>query len=287
MEQEKTMARAAYDELVRDNAMTDEAIRYFRKMWRGNNQGGVIANIVVVSLAALMYVYVMIAMIKWNWSFTVPIEYVELVAVTLIAPAAIYAAISGEREKATWDALVLTRLTAAQIIAGKLLWRLVTLAGVMALFVVMILVSQSQATGHDGPAAAAVFLTQCLIFAWGLLLSTFGLWISARTARSVTSIGIIIGAMLGALAMLPALLSAFGATLSPERAETALDYFGAAVVSVNPFILVSEVADWAAGGQYRMLSDPRWTLMVACLYLAAAALLVWLTRNTLKRLSAE
>jgi ABC-type transport system involved in multi-copper enzyme maturation permease subunit len=286
MEQEKTMARAAYDELVRDNAMTDEAIRYFRKMWRGNNQGGVIANIAVVSLAAIMYVYVMIAMVKWNLSFTVPIEYVELVVVTLIAPTAIYAAISGEREKATWDALVLTRLTAAQIIAGKLLWRLVTLAAVMALFLVMVLVSQSQATGPNGPVAVAVFLTQCLILTWGVLLSTFALWISARTARSVTSIGIIIGAMLGALAMLPALLSAFGATLEPERAQTALDFLGASAVALNPFVLVAEVADWSKG-EYRMLSDPRWTLVVAILYLAASALLVWLTRNTLKRLSAE
>ena len=284
---EPTRVQSLYKELITENAMTDEAIRFVRKSWRGNNQGGVIANIVVVSLLGLMYAWLMVAMVKWDLTFTLQIEYVQLLAVTLIAPATVYAAISGEREKATWDALILTRLSAAQIIAGKLAWRILVLAGVMALLLLMILVSQTQGRPADHPTALAVLLGQGLIFAWGVFLTVFGLWISAKTNRSVTSIGVIIGATVGALAMVPALLAAFEIFGELDNPVTFKDWVGVFTIGVNPFFLLGSVTESSRRIGASLVQSPAWMLFVIALYLGATGLLVWLSHNTLKRMTAD
>jgi ABC-type transport system involved in multi-copper enzyme maturation permease subunit len=287
MMSEPTRVQSLYRELITENAMTDEAIRFVRKSWRGNNQGGVIANIIVVSLLGMMYAWLMVAMVKWDLTFTLQIEYVQLVAVTLIAPATVYAAISGEREKATWDALILTRLSAAQIIAGKLAWRILTLAGVMALLLLMILVSQTQGRPDDHPTAAVVLLGQVMIFAWGVFLTVFGLWISAKTNRSVTSIGVIIGATLGALAMVPALLAAFEIFGELDNPVTFKDWLGVFTIGVNPFFLLGSVTESSRRVGASLVQSPEWMLIVIALYLVATGLLLWLTHNTLKRMTAD
>ena len=283
----RSRAASLYDELIRDNAMTDEVVRYVRKTWRGSGSGGMVANVIVGAMIALLYVWMISSIVKWNLFITLGIEYVELAVVTLVAPASIYAAISGEREKATWDALVLTRLTPAQIIAGKLAWRVAMLLGVMALLLLPLLVSQMQRGMGEFPDASGVLLGQGLIFAWGLLLTAFSLWVSARTARSVTSIGIIISAVIGVLAMLPALLSAFGLSFGAEQPRSAWDVMSTWILALNPFVLLGAVSEGERVLGRSAMTSPSTALMVILLYLVAAALFVLLTHRTVKRLSGE
>lgn len=285
MEQDSRI-RAMYDELIVDNAMTGEMLRHARKAWRGSNPGAVLANIILSGMLAMVYVYLLIGIIRWDLQMTLGVQIAELFAVTLIAPAAIYAAISGEREKSTWDALVLTRLTPAQIVIGKLAWRVALVVGMMLLLLLMILISQTRGPVHDRPSAMAVLVAQLLILSWGVLLSVFGLWVSARTARSVTSIGVILGALIGALIMLPTLLSIWGAQMDPRRAVTFWDKVALAVTSVNPFLLVGDLGE-GRNRVHDLYRSPEWGLVVVVIYLAVAAFLLWRTHATVKRLSGE
>lgn len=284
--EEKTKVRALYDELVVENAMTGEVVRHMRKAWRGSSPGSVIANIVVAGMLAVLYVNAMVWIVKWDLVIAQIIQIVELLAITLVAPSSIYAAISGEREKSTWDALVLTRLTAAQIIAGKLVWRLALLAGIMVLMVLMVLVSQTQGGVLDRPTAAAVLLAQIIILAWGLLLSAFGLWVSAKTARSVTSIGVILATVLATLLMLPALLAAFGANLNPGASMSGLDTLGVAVMALNPFVLVVSLGEGRTISS-NLYGDPSWCIAAAAIYIVGAAYFLWRTHFAVKCLSGE
>lgn len=226
-----------------NNPMLDESLRFRRKYLRAE---GDLYKVIVFFVIAF-YIMVLYLIARGASELVLPICYVELTVITILLPLTVYGAISEEREKGTWVALILTRLSSAQIVAGKLLWRLGILVGLMLLHYIAAWVSilNSDPFGYNytyhelDPIEIArihsrelsqLNYMQLPIFTFGCLITSFGLFVSSRTNRSITSIGVIIGVMLFMLAFIPAIMS----TIFGGGDNAGLLYF-------HPFGLINEI----------------------------------------------
>lgn len=272
------------DTMFRENAMMDEATRYMRQFARVRGSGQS-ANIVIVGIVAFFYLWLIATMIRYDITMTMPILFVELFIVTLLAPSSMHAAISGEREKATWDALALTRLTPAQIIAGKMGWRVGVVAVLIALAMVSIVVSQFMGDDPtDRPRWVTVIVAQAMIFCWGVLLCAYSLLVSAHTRQTVTTIAVVIGSLLGVLALLPLLLVIFGADPTPDAIESVFQYLAAFVFWMNPFYALTAQGEFRHNYDMVFMHPIAWTCLLCVLYLLAAALFIRFSHTRIRRL---
>ena len=225
------------------NPLLEEATRAWRKFFRVAGGPGKGVSYLVVGIIALIYLWLLAEIVVNRGDLSDTLLFFQLIVVTLVMPTSVYGAISGERERTTWEALILTRLTPGQIVSGKILWRVVTLLILMALFLVPILVSRLVA---DEPASSradrstGVFMVEeMMTFLWGLGLCAYGLWVSANTRRSVTSIALIFISLLGVLALLPALF----AILMPgsDMADFGGNYGMWLIMHINPFYALAQM----------------------------------------------
>jgi ABC-type transport system involved in multi-copper enzyme maturation permease subunit len=256
-------------EWIWENAMLEEATRMWRQFLRVGSGTGKMVNGVAVALIAFSYLWLLAAIVRSQENWVMPIQSFELFLLTLVMPASIYAAISGERERATWEALILTRLTPAQIIVGKLLWRVLMVVCIMVVLAVPMVLSQMVSTlgaMGDGISFGDLMRGQVMIFAWGVLLCAFGLWVSANSRRSVTSAAVIYSALFATLILLPLLLAAFG-------------MLDEVLLSFNPFHALGRIglarAEWYVSTQ---------GFMQAVFYLLVAGGCVYATYSTLRKL---
>lgn len=215
---------------VADNPMAQEGARALRRFARAGGGGAAAGqgadatrsvNIAILALLGLLYLWLLVLIVRSGEDMSQGVLFLELLLVTLVVPASLYAAISGERERLTWDALILTRLTPGQILVGKLLWRLGIVAGIALLFLPPLLfshyapfLSHLRNTGYGLSRGAdyslgELALMQGGILGWAFLLSGFTLWVSARTRRSVTSISLVAVAVFAFVVLVPALASLF------------------------------------------------------------------------------
>jgi ABC-type transport system involved in multi-copper enzyme maturation permease subunit len=204
------------------NAMVGEATRAWRRYWNGGgSSAGRIANYVTVFLVVLGYLWLLALITKEprGWLYALPT--LELLCVTILIPITVYGAIAGERERATWEALILTRLTPGQIIFGKVYWRVLLVLGIVVLSALLIFMSV--ALPYDGvsavqrdarPPLMKLLQLQFMVLAWGIFLCSLGLWVSANSRRSVTSAAVLFGLLIGVLGFLPLLFSLMGISMS-------------------------------------------------------------------------
>lgn len=225
------------------NPLLEEATRAWRKFFRVAGGPGKGVSYLVVGIIALIYLWLLAEIVVYQGDLSDMLLFVQLTVVTLVMPTSVYGAISGERERTTWEALILTRLTPGQIVAGKVLWRVVTLLILMAVFLVPILVSRLVAdpasSGSANRSAGVFVLEELMTFLWGLGLCAYGLWVSANTRRSVTSIALIFVSLLGVLALLPALFS----ILMPgsDMADFGGNYGMWLIMHINPFYALTQM----------------------------------------------
>jgi ABC-type transport system involved in multi-copper enzyme maturation permease subunit len=226
---------------------------------------------------------------------------VEVILVVFIGPAFTAGAISGERERQTFDLLRTTLLSAEAFVWGKLL---------SALSYVLLLIVASLpllAIGFllGGPSLTELLLSQALLVVAAVTYALFGL---ACSARLRTTLGATVSTLAGTLFLtfgVPvialatiALFGAFGlgGTLGPA-AERALLFGGLLLAATNlpATLIVSEVIltqenslflfDQVAGGTSIMLLSP-WPVFIL-LHVAAAALLFVACVRQVRRVSDE
>jgi hypothetical protein len=238
--------------LFLNNPMSLEATRVGRRFLRTGGDTGRALNYTVLTILGLLYVWLLFAVLRYREDMSEMMLQMELGILTLAVPASVYAAVSGEREKLTWDALIMTRLSPGQIIAGKLLWRVLMILGVMALFVPpLLLCHYSGGAWSDGGTrrpdyhAGAVMQAQAVIFGWSLMLCGFSLWVSAKTKRAITTLSLITVALLAFLALVPMLVSLFGGRVGYlSDGASPLEMFGSLLVHLNPFYEINALRTW-------------------------------------------
>jgi len=261
-----------------ENPMFDEARREQRRFLRF----GPVVRYVILFFFGLLYLWLGIESYIGHADATVPFSYIELVILTLLLPSSIHGSISGERERATWDALMLTRLTAAQIIFGKLVWRFRIILIVAILSIIPIIISRTNPDSFE--ISTGMFISaEVMILAWGLLLCTFGLWISAITKRSITSLAVIAGSLTGVLLLLPVLYSMFYSIMDSDRSSQN-DFIFKLMFTFNPFTSLEIVLDPRDANNSAIISGGQMGSEQTLLYLALSIVFTIFTFLRIKSL---
>lgn len=152
---------------------------------------------------ALSYFFLFMLIATYEASLVVPLT-IALLAICFAAPLMAYNLFSLEYEKHTWESLALTRLTAREILWGKWGVVLTRVAGLTLLFLPMLLVSEA-----DSISAYAVIAGLLLVFSWGALLVSFGMWLSFKLKRTLSTASALYAGQVLVLLLTPVLYTLF------------------------------------------------------------------------------
>jgi ABC-type transport system involved in multi-copper enzyme maturation permease subunit len=209
-----------WQDLISDNPMMIETKLFFRKFFGAHAIANTLAIVAIATLLSLLigllYVY--------------EIPYVgpaiaALAVLTLVIPILLHGAIAGERERRSWEMLLVAPITNAQIVIGKFAGSAQAILVIVGAFAVAIVIADFPR--GDRLASAPVVIGVVLTFA--LLVAGFTMLISSFSKRSITAISVVYGCMFFALVVLPALITAS----SPRSDEFAL--------YLNPFFAVGQI----------------------------------------------
>jgi len=272
-------------EMVTENPMLHEGQREVRRFLRSTAALGRFGPPLMIFVTSSIYLWLLFQTYMGRTDSSIVYCFIELILITLALPGSVYGAISGEREKATWEALILTRLTPAQIIAGKFLWRMRLLALIVAFLVIPVFVSRLSANRFEA-ALPDLITAQVLILLWGTLLCSFGLWVSSITNRAIASLTAIAITIFGLLIALPSLYSIFSSMIVTMSSESGARGNSDAIMrlmsSLNPFLVLQPLlSDNHPSASY--LVDDSGHLACVC-YLILTVLFLFFTNRRLKRL---
>lgn len=287
--------------LLRENPMQIETTRAIRRFTVSGDYTATTQRTITRILFGLLYVlyaWFLVTIVMYKDDMSQGILWFEFGLLTLLIPGSLYTAISGERERMTWDSLILTNLSPSRILAGKLLWRL-SLAGIiMLIFLPPLLLTHCTSHYNKSYALPALLWIQFLLAAWCVFLATFTVYISANTKRSVATLSIVTLSLLSTLVLLPMLMSVFGVSMTSDSAFTQGYTYGyentrpptawivsSLIAHLNPALVIL----WMENSSQTMISSDMWRdsgifLIAPFLYLIGAGLCVAGTLKALARL---
>lgn len=176
---------------------------------------------------------------------------IELFLVTFIAPAFTAGAISGERERQTYDLLRTTMLPPRSLVMGKLISAL----SYVFLLLLAAIPLQSIAFLFGGVTEAEVVLASVILLVTAITLGTVGIFFSASTTRTlsanITTYAFTLGLTIGLPLVLFVIISVFGRTVGslPLNFQIVLYYVYLALLSTNP--LAAAYTSWIALTDYQ------------------------------------
>lgn len=170
--------------LVTDNPMLVEISRFRRRMFSGRDGG---ANRAVVVILLLLYALILFTVLRFAQDME-PVWIVEFQTgiFTLMLPVLASGAIAGERERRTWDILLTTPVTKAQIVAGKFI---AIVAGYAIFLVACSLLVVACQIANRSAILSATLHSEGLSISFALMLISLSLLVSARSRTTFASIG--------------------------------------------------------------------------------------------------
>ncbi|MBA3725061.1 MAG: ABC transporter permease subunit [Armatimonadetes bacterium] len=260
-----------WQDLIVANPMLIETKRFMRRFLGAHAMTNWIAVLIIGILLSmvvgLIYIY------EFNY---IGASMAALLTFSILVPIMLHGAVAGERERRSWDMLLVAPVTSSQIVAGKFMGAATAIGFTALAFGAAILISYFPG-GDKLPTGTMILL---VIASFAYCLAAFTLLVSTRSRRSMTALGIVYGCLFLGLIVLPALLATTGADnsesafyLNPYYAITQInleryDNFtppsfpeGAPVLGRNSYV----VYGFAHVGVYLGLA-------ALCLYLATIAL---------------
>jgi ABC-type transport system involved in multi-copper enzyme maturation permease subunit len=186
--------------------MLIEVRRYRRRLLGGGRPNGV--NVAVLTLGLICYIGLL--MIVGNGNGNIDPVYIvifQTIIFTMAAPAILNSAIAGEREKRTWDLLLVAPITKGQILVGKFAGAMTNLLLGALLFLLPIFICAVSYTRTD---YGALFLAELDSLSFAVLVCAITLFFSARCKRGFTALAMSLGTMLVGLVVYPILISSLG-----------------------------------------------------------------------------
>ncbi len=223
---------------------------------------------------------------------------VELFFVCLVAPAQMAGALTSERERQTYDGLLVTPLSPWRIVLGKLV------AGLAYTFLLLVAAVplQSMALLMGGVGLEELLLSLLLLVLTTLVFGCLGLWSSARfrTTRSAGSFAYgLAGVLTLGIPVASGLARPFLSTIEQAHPELSsapppfLIYAGELLSATNPWVTAGlTVAQVQAASPLLWLHESFGTtnvdlpgpwLVFAVVYALLAALLLWRTTTLVRR----
>ena len=210
------------DALVLRNPMRIEIAR-FRRRFLGFGGSGF--NNVVLALALLVYTGLVMLVVNVRGDMPpVAIVVFQTGLLCFFGPAMLHGAIAGERERRTWDLLLVAPISKAQIVFGKFMGAAAAIGlGTLALGLptVFAAVAYAKTTFVD------LLLAEGVSVSFGLFVCALTLFLSARVKRPFMALGASLGTLLLAFLVVPALLLSLAGN---ERLT------GETILYLNPFV---------------------------------------------------
>jgi hypothetical protein len=145
----------------------------------------------------------------------------------------LHGSIAGERERRSWDLLMVAPISKAQIVAGKFIGAVAALAITL---LAMAIPTAILATTYQKTDYYFLFMGELISISFCLLVCGWAIFISARSKRPFMALGTTIGTLILGLAVWPALV---GTIFQGERISSELLNF------LNPFNALSVLNDAA------------------------------------------
>jgi len=210
----------------------------------------------------------------------------EVFALCLLAPLMTHSLFAMEFERATWDMLVLTRLTAGQIVMGKFLSRLVMLLVFGFLFTPLLWMAANREFNDMASPLMVLWglKVQWVTVSWAILVSAVTLWLSYHVRRGMVAAAASFVGQVFVLLVLPIFwlffLSLLQITDTPDPSYLRLETLGRFTwflawswlpIVYNPIV--------AAVGLFVFQTSPNapflWGIWQGIVYLILAAAVLW------------
>lgn len=226
-----------FRELLLENPLLIEFKRNMRKFFMvGRGKG---ANLGIFIMAILIYLFIFIIIFAARRDLPVSaIAVTQLVLLSFIVPAMMHGSIAGERERRSWDMLLVAPITNKQIVYGKFMSGAALIGVMLVLLWPMILVLYP----YDVKAPLSTLIGQQMtVAAYGCFLAGLSLYVSSRSNRAFSANLIIFGVVFTLLVILPIFL---GMAFNRSTDQTIVFFFHPfwVVVSMDP-----TVAEYASG----------------------------------------
>ena len=220
--------------LFTENPMMVEITRFRRKFF---GSGGSAVNGVILALTLMIYIGIL-ALVWYFREDANPIYliFLQTFLFTLLGPSMLHAAIAGERERRSWDFLLVAPVSHGQIVTGKFMG---AGAAILACAVALVLpiaigvafyersntyyIPNSLGDRTFWSAAWNIALAEALSISWGFVVSAMTLFFSARCKRGFVALGTVLAILVASLIVWPILLASAG--IMGEQTHYILNFF--------------------------------------------------------------
>lgn len=268
------MNRTLWENLVVGNPMLIEITRFRRKYFTFNGNA---ASSAILALALVCYVGLIMVVLSGKGEIP-PIALVifQTGVLTLLAPSMLHGAIAGERERRSWDLLLVAPITKAQIVVGKFIGAVAAIGLTMGLCLFPILMA---AVTYRRTNWSDLFLSELVSGSFALLVCALTLLLSARVRRGFMALGASLGTLAVILVVIPLLFMAVSGG-SPGTAEITL--------LLHPFMALGMIMSYGERSYSSGYSNPNeyvpaslWGYPQVMVYLLLTVVLVVWAAQTL------
>ena len=188
-----------FRELVTDNPLQIEFKRAFRRFFGVSRSGSL--NAAVLVICVVLYAILMLVVVTFR-EFMSPIAilYLQLILLTFIIPSNLHGAIAAEREKRTWDMLLVAPITNAQIVVGKMLGGILLMLFLSVLLIPATLISFA---GDHNATFGKVMQAEATVLGFAFFLAALSVFVSSRAKRAFAAQMTIYGILILALIVWP------------------------------------------------------------------------------------
>lgn len=218
---------SSWRQLVIDNPMLIE-IKRFQRRFIGTGRSTSLNN-AVLTLAAVCYAGLLLVVFQFKGSMP-PIGMVQFQTglFCLMIPAILHGAVAGERERRSWDLLLVAPISAAQIVVGKYLTAIAAVGAAAVLFLVPILTC---GLSYERTSWYELFLAEGISLTFAFLVCSFSLFISCRARRAFGAMASSLGTLFTLLVLIPTIVQA--ASSGDPRS-------GDVILFLSPFVALSK-----------------------------------------------
>lgn len=259
--------------LIVENPMLIEVTRFRRKFLSLNSP----MNSLMLSMCLIGYLSLMAMMFRLDGDIPpLPIILFQLGVITLITPSLLHNAIAGERERRSWDFLLVAPLTKAQIVVGKFMGALAAQGFVTVLFLLPTIYA---AITYRPPIGTSLqidilVLAELISVSFGIFVAALAMLFSARSKRAFTALGTTLGVLSIGIVVGPMFVGILGA----NGIESQM------LLVFHPFVAIFSMQSFASADyNSQNLYLPRFAygLPQIAVYLLLAVVLIAWTINTL------
>ena len=263
-------------DLIAENPMTIEITRVRRKFFSITSNRG--TNSAVLVLVIIGYAIITLSVFGAKGGLPPsPLVMLQTAAFCFLGPAAMHGTIAGERERRSWDLLLVAPITHAQIVVGKFLGAAVAvggaaLAGLVPIGLAAILYDSSPFIARRTTLNYINLLqSEAVSVSFGLLVCALTILFSARVRRPLAALGTTYGILAVCLIAIPSLLTA---ELKMDSAAASTILYG------HPFFAQSQLMAETYSTAEQSLPSQYYGLPHVLLYLGlTVVMLTWATKT--------